>query len=239
MRVINAPSLANSGFLEMDRQTAQLVEGGVQWFHIDIMDGHYVPNLCFPVRLVGELKQKYPHIMADVHLMVTDPAQYVDILAHQGADYVSFHLDATPFVIRTLHAIREKGMKAGVVLNPSQPIDLLLPVLHEVDYVVLMTVEPGFAGQRFMPAGIERARQLVRLRREAGRDFLISIDGGVDMQSAKLCARMGVEVFVTGMYTIFGQPDGILGACKRFEASVCADIEEGEQNNERHSLDGV
>lgn len=127
MPVINAPSLANCPFLELPEQAEQLREGGADWFHIDIMDGHYVPNLCFPLRLIGELKKKYPEIAADVHLMVTDPLAYVEPLAQQGADYVSFHLDATSFARRGLREIREKGMKAGVVLNPSQPVSLWSP----------------------------------------------------------------------------------------------------------------
>ena len=220
MRVINAPSLANCGFLTMGQQVKELVEGGVQWFHVDIMDGHYVPNLCFPMRLVGELKAQYPSVLADVHLMVTDPAPYIDGLAAQGADYVSFHLDSTPFSIRMLRTIRAKGMKAGIVINPSQPIDLLKPLLSDVDYVVLMTVEPGFAGQRFMPESIARLSALVALRAEAEKSFLISIDGGVDMESAITCAKMGAEVFVTGIYTVFAQPEGIVSACKHFEKTV-------------------
>ena len=220
MRAINAPSLANCGFLTMGEQVKELVEGGAQWFHVDIMDGHYVPNLCYPMRLVGELKAGYPSMVVDVHLMVTDPAAYIDGLAAQGADYVSFHLDATSFSIRLLRAIREKGMKAGIVINPSQPVSLLKPLVSDVDYVVLMTVEPGFAGQRFMPESLERLKELTALRKETGTAFLISIDGGVDMDSAVACAKMGAEVFVTGIYTVFAQPEGIKAACKRFDSVV-------------------
>lgn len=229
MTIINAPSLANCSYLEFGSQVDQLARGGVQWFHVDVMDGHYVPNLSFPVRLVGELKKAYPHIACDVHLMVTRPMEYLTQLQENGADYVSFHLDAMPFALRTLSSIRAMGMKAGVVINPCQRIDTLAPVLHLVDYVVLMTVEPGYAGQRFLPGSIDRLEQLMTLRAQGGYNFLVSIDGGVDMENAMRCARLGAQVFVTGIYTVFAQPDGIIGACERFASTLnaCAREEVG------------
>lgn len=220
MKVINAPSLANCSFLRMGEEVRQLAEGGADWFHIDIMDGHYVPNLCFPVQLIGELKQAYPHIATDVHLMVADPEAYLEPVASQGADYLSFHLDSTRFSRRLLSRIRDLGCRAGIVLNPSQPVALLEPLLDDVDYVVLMTVEPGFAGQRFLPGGIARLGELVRLRQQSGRSFLISIDGGVDLPHALACARAGAEAFVTGIYTVFSQPDGLAAACRRFQREM-------------------
>ena len=136
--LINCPSLANSSLLELEEDIRQFWNSGVRWFHIDIMDGHYVPNLCYPVRLVADLKAKYPQAIADVHMMVTDPAAYIEPLRAAGADYVSFHADSTHFVIRSLRAIREVGMKAGIVLNPSQQVDVIRPYLDWVDLVVLI-----------------------------------------------------------------------------------------------------
>lgn len=200
----------------MGEEVNELAAGGVDWFHIDIMDGHYVPNLCFPVRIVGELKRKYPSIKADVHLMVTNPMDYLGELLRFGADYVSFHADATPFTRRALRTIHEMGMKGGVVINPSQPVSVIEPYIQDLDYVVLMTVEPGFAGQKFMTDSLPRVSELAALRERHQKAFLISIDGGVDYPNAVECVRRGAEVYVTGIYTVFNQPDGITNACKRF-----------------------
>ena len=219
-KIINAPSLANCSFLDMGQQVEELAQGGADWFHIDIMDGHYVPNLYFPVKIVGELKQKYPAIATDVHLMVTDPLSYLPQLKQNKTDWVSFHMDATNFSRRTLVAIREMGMKAGVVINPSQQISVIEPIIRFLDYVVLMTVEPGYAGQKFMVDSLPRLTELDALRKQYGVDFLISIDGGVDYPNAIECARRGAEVYVTGIYTVFQQQDGITAACQRFKETL-------------------
>lgn len=213
---INAPSLANQSLVEFGWRLNELKESGVDFFHIDLMDGHYVPSLCLPPRTVRDVKELCPEAIAEVHLMVEEPMTYLDELQQNGADWVSFHLDSTRFVRRTLAAIRERGMKAGVVLNPSQPVKYLLPVLPWVDYVVFMAVEPGFAGQKFLPGSMERLAELCDLRCGCGNNFKIVLDGGVTYEIGKQAAELGVDVLVTGIYMIFAQPDGIAGAVKRF-----------------------
>ncbi len=220
MQIINSPSLANCSFLTMGQQVEELVQGDVPWFHIDIMDGHYVPNLCLPVKIIKELKSKYPKIIIDVHLMVTNPIDYLDALKENGCDYLSFHIDSTNFSRRVLTMIHDKGMKAGVVINPSQQINDIEPFIQFLDYVVLMTVEPGYAGQKFMTDSIYRLKELVEIREKSGNPFLISIDGGVDYANAIECAKLGAEIYVTGIYTVFNQPDGITLACKRFKNTL-------------------
>ena len=218
--LINCPSLANSSLLDLRRDIAELWAGGARYYHIDIMDGHYVPNLCYPVRLVSDLKKVYPDAVTDVHLMTTDPCRYIAPLASAGCNMLSFHIDSTNFVIRTIRQIRSEGMKPGVVINPSQRIDILEPYLDLVDYVVLMSVEPGFAGQAFMPEAVTRVKELAELRSKSGNDFLISVDGGISYPYVQPCVRNGANMFVTGIYTVYRQEDGIISACRRFEAEM-------------------
>ena len=215
---INAPSLANLSLVEFGGRLRELKDSGVNFFHIDLMDGHYVPALCLPPRTVRDVKALCPDAVAEVHLMVDDPTAYLDELRDNGADWVSFHLDSTRFVRRTLAAIRARGMRAGVALNPSQPVELLRPVLPWLDYVVFMSVEPGFSGQRFLDGSMERLAELCRLRSDSGLSFQIVLDGGVDYPVARQAAALGVDVLVTGIYMIFAQPDGIPGAVRRFNA---------------------
>ena len=225
--VINAPSLANIPLLDFPSQVQELYDAGVRFFHVDIMDGHYVPNLCFPTSLVGELKEKYPDCTVEVHLMVDDPFRYIDQMKALGADWLSFHCDSTRFVRRGLTMIRAAGMRAGVVLNPSQQVSVLEPYGQLLDYVVFMSVEPGFAGQKFLPGSMERLRELSAFRRRQGLSFSIIVDGGVSYANAAEAVRAGADALVTNIYMIFRQKDGITAACQRFRRElegVAADI---------------
>lgn len=217
---INAPSLANCDLLHMGDQVDQLIEGGVDFVHIDLADGNYVPNILFPLSIVKTIHQKYPQLTLDVHLMVTDPFQYVERMAADGADYLSFHLDSTNFSRRLLKRIRDNGMKAGVIINPSQPISLLEPLVRFCDMVVLMSVEPGYAGQVFMPDAIGRLEELCELRRSTGTDFLISVDGAIDYPNSVRSVEIGADILITGVYTVFNQPDGLAVACRRFQKEM-------------------
>src|SRR5690554_3601035 len=173
--MINTPSIGNCDILRLGEQIHQLIQGKVKMLHIDLMDGHYVPNLYLPISIVKTIKEAYPDTLTDIHLMVDNPQDYIDILHEYGADYVSFHMDSTNFSIRLLRKIRSYGMKAGVVINPSQRMDTIEPIIDYLDYVVQMTVEPGFAGQKFMDGSLERLEELDGIRRKHGADFLISV----------------------------------------------------------------
>lgn len=217
--VINTPSVANCNTLYIRDDIERLREAGVTTLHVDLMDGNYVPNLCFPVRFVRDLRDAYPDMILDVHLMVTDPISYVDRMAEAQVDFLSFHADSTPFAIRTIDRIKEKGMKAGIVINPSQKIEVMEPYADLLDMVTLMAVEPGFAGQTFMMRTIERVERLASLRKQSGQDFLINVDGAINYEGLIPCIRRGANMIVTGIYTIFQQPDGIISACRRFDAA--------------------
>ncbi len=217
---INAPSLANCDLLNIGAQIDQLVAGGVNFVHIDLADGHYVPNILFPVSFVKAVRDRYPKLTLDVHLMVTDPFAYVGRMASDGADYLSFHLDSTAFSRRLLKNIRDNGMKAGVIINPSQPVSLLEPLVRYCDYVVLMSVEPGYAGQIFMPDAIGRLEELCGLRKATGTEFLISVDGAIDYPNSVKSVRLGADILITGIYTVFNQPEGLAAACVKFQQEI-------------------
>ena len=215
--MINTASIVNIPFLKLKEQMDELIAGGTTCFHIDLMDGHYVPNLCYPLPFIRELKNEYPEITMDIHVMVTEPVTYVERLKAAGADYVSFHTDSTSFVRRTINEIHKAGMKAGVVVNPSQMTSHIVPYIKDLDMVTLMAVEPGFSGQPLLEGSMERLQELADLREKYGAHFLLSVDGGIDHEKSVLCQSIGVDVIVGTVHNIFQQPDGIYNACVRFE----------------------
>ncbi len=218
--MINTASVLNINFLELKQDIDALVAGGTTCLHIDVMDGHYVPNLCMPVKFIREIHQAYPQLTLDVHLMVDDPATYIGQMQEAGTDYFCFHTDSTRFVRRTINQIRAAGMKPGITINPSQRIDEMLPYMEYVDMVMLMAVEPGFAGQTLLPGSMERLAEIAELRKRYGCSFLISVDGGIDYEKGHQCKEIGVDMIVGTIHTIFKQPEGITEACRRFKREL-------------------
>lgn len=225
--VINSPSIANCNVLDIRRDMEKLVEGGCTYVHVDLMDGHYVPNLCFPMRVISDIKKDFPTLTIDLHLMVDDPISYISRCRDAGADWFSFHSDSTSFPIRTLTKIKEAGMRPGVVINPSERIEVIEPYVDMVEMVTLMAVEPGFAGQRFMERTVGRTLELSKLRKKHGSEFLINIDGAINYPNLVPCIRNGANVIVTGIFTVFQQPEGIVGACAHFDSEVQRAFSEG------------
>jgi ribulose-phosphate 3-epimerase len=195
-----SPSMLSADFANFSEGAGLCVHGGADWLHFDVMDGHFVPNLTFGPELVRALRPLFPNTPFDVHLMVERPYDYVETFAAAGADLITVHAEAAPHLQRTLAAIRSCGRRAGVALNPATPPSLLTYVLDDVDLVLVMTVNPGFGGQKFLPAAGDKVGDLARLREQEGASFLISVDGGVDDKTAPGLARDGADVLVAGSF---------------------------------------
>lgn len=221
------PTLACGNFLNYKENLDILEQVGNTILHLDVMDGHYVPNLCFNLDQIRGIRQNYPFLL-DVHLMVTNPEDYIEPLKSAGADYVSFHLDATSFSIRLIRQIQKMGMKAGVVLNPSQPVSLLSEIVPCVDYILLMGVEPGFSGQSFIPGTIDKIRALSRIREQQNLKFLIEADGGIDDDNSVVCLRAGADILVSGAFGVFRNRNGLKQDYLDFREHLYHALEEQE-----------
>lgn len=214
--MLYVPSLNCANQLTLGEDIEALCRCGMKMMHYDVMDGHYVPNLSLSLETASAIRNTYADVSLDVHLMTTEPEKYIEKLKDIGAEYVTFHTDATSFSYRLISTIHAAGMKAGIALNPSDRPDNLLPLLPFVDLVLVMSIEPGFSGQKFIPYSMERVIYLAEKRKELELDFVISVDGGITAQLARQLRSSGADWIIMGMPTIFCQPDGIEGAYKRF-----------------------
>lgn len=199
------PSILAADFARLAEEIARVERGGVSMLHLDVMDGHFVPNLTIGPPLVASVRKATP-LKLDVHLMITDPDRYLGAFIDAGADCVSVHQETCPHLNGTLRNIRMRGALAGVVLNPSTPVATLEDVLELADYVLIMSVNPGFGGQEFIPRSLDRIRRLDRMRKDLGLPFLIEIDGGVNQDNLAEVVRAGCDWVVTGS-SVFHTPD--------------------------------
>jgi ribulose-phosphate 3-epimerase len=196
------PSILSADFAHLGEQVAALEQVGCRMLHVDVMDGHFVPNLTIGPPVVASLR-KTTRLKLDVHLMITDPDRYAPLFIEAGADQVLVHQETCPHLDRTVRMIQGLGARAGVVINPATPVATLDEVLGIVDYVLIMSVNPGFGGQKFIPYTLDKVRRLAQSRREKGLDFSIEIDGGVTLDNIGEMVKAGVDWMVAGS-AIFG-----------------------------------
>ena len=192
-----APSILSADFARLGEEVKDVENGGADYIHVDVMDGHFVPNITIGP-LIVEAIRPVTSLPLDVHLMINNPDQYIETFAKAGADIITVHAEACPHLHRTIQLIRSFGVKAGVVLNPSTPADVLQYVIQNIDMVLLMTVNPGFGGQSFIEAVVPKIRRVRDMIKEAGVDVDIEVDGGLNTETAKICAEAGANVLVAG-----------------------------------------
>lgn len=194
-----APSILAADYANFASELKRIEETSTEYVHIDIMDGQFVPNITFGADVVASMR-KHSKLVFDCHLMVVNPERFVDAFAQAGADIMTIHAESTLHIHGALQKIKKAGMKAGVVINPGTPVSAIEPVLSLVDQVLIMTVNPGFGGQAFIPEMLEKVQKVAKIRDEKGYDFDIEVDGGVDNKTIKACYQAGANVFVAGSY---------------------------------------
>ena len=205
MSVRIAPSILSADFAFLARDIAAAEDGGADLLHVDVMDGHFVPNLTLGPPVIRAVK-RVARVPLDVHLMVANPDPYLRAYVEAGASMLSVHAEVLPHLHRTVAAIKELGAKAGVVLNPSTPVSVLENVAGDVDFVLVMSVNPGFSGQRFIPRALDKIRAVRAMLDAAGTGAFVEVDGGVDLATVGPVVAAGATVLVAGQ-AVFGQPD--------------------------------
>ena len=217
MSHIVAPSLLSANFLNLEKDISMLNRSEAQWFHLDVMDGVFVPNISFGFPIIEKIRKATDRIL-DVHLMIIEPERYLERFRKAGADVISIHIEACRRPADAIRTIRQLGARAGIVINPGTPVGAIEEILPETDMVLLMSVNPGFGGQSFMPGTFAKIDELMRMIRAKSLSILVEVDGGVDLENAPLLVGAGVDILVAGN-TIFSSPDPLETIHRLMESS--------------------
>jgi ribulose-phosphate 3-epimerase len=218
-----APSILAADFAHLADQVSAAAAGGGTVVHVDVMDGHFVPNITLGPPLVKCLR-KATDLPLDCHLMIENPDQFIPEFAAAGANWISVHQEACPHLNRTLHLIKDHGCRAGVVINPATPVETLTEVLDFADYILVMSVNPGFGAQKFIPGAVHKIRRLADLRTQRGLGYRIEVDGGIDLNTVAVVVRAGAEILVAGN-AIFGKGDPTVNAQGLLKTAVEATLQ--------------
>ncbi len=213
-----APSILNADFAHLGDAVQAVERAGADWVHVDVMDGHFVPNLTFGPKMVADLR-KATRLPLDVHLMIERPDDWVDRYVDAGAAYVVVHIEAVKDVRGTLGRIRKRGAAAGLTLNPETPVEAVLPFLRELDLVLVMSVRPGFGGQKFIESSLDKVRRLRAALDEARSGALLEVDGGIKLDNVRRVVDAGATVVVAGS-AVFEDPDGPTSAIAKFNRAL-------------------
>ncbi len=199
-----APSILSADFSELARQVSLIENGGADLIHVDVMDGHFVPNISFGATVMKSIKKS--SLNFDVHLMIENPDDYIEDFVTEKTEYITVHQEACRHLHRTVHHIKSSGIKAGVALNPATPAEIIKDILPDLDMVLIMSVNPGFGGQKFIEFSVDKIKRLSELRKEIKGSFLIEVDGGVNLGNAMTLVNAGADILVAGS-AVFGAED--------------------------------